>query len=117
MAARREKAREDPPLGVRAQRVLRLVAVAIHLRGGQAGGGGNGKTADPAECVLHKSGLCRQLRRITDLAQRAAAAAAEHRAVRFDPGGAGGEKLVQDAESKALLHLDDPSPAPGPPGR
>ena len=99
---------------VHAHRKLHLVAVAVHLRGGQDIQHRNLQPADAAEGVQHAFLFGAQLSGVVQMPQAAPAAGACHRAVHRNAVRRGGEQLVQNAKGipAAVLHDSHPGFVP-----
>ena len=95
---------------VHAHRELHLVAVAVHLRGGQDIQHRNLQPADAAEGVQHAFLLGAQFCGVVQMPQAAPAAGACHRAVHRDAVRRGGEQLVQNAKGIPTAVLHDAHP-------
>ena len=95
---------------VHAHRELHLVAVAVHLRGGQNVQHRHLQPADAAEGVQHTFLFGTQLCGVVQMPQAAPAAGACHRAVHRNTIRRGSEQLVQNAKGIPAAVLYDAHP-------
>ena len=109
-----EKADARRTVLVHAHRELHLVAVAVHLRGGQDIQHRNLQPADTAEGIQHAFLFGAQLCGVVQMPQAAPAAGACYRAVHRNAVRRGGEQLVQNAKGipAAVLYNAHPGFVP-----